>query len=82
MDMQSEKGRVGAIFIRQNGHFLAWSMLEGLCLWAQCTLMHMHREMGRVATMYTAKPVIFRECFINWKDCSFGLCVYCDAHAE
>jgi hypothetical protein len=28
-------------------YFLAWSMLEVLCLWALCSLMHMQSEKGR-----------------------------------
>ncbi len=52
MHMQNEKGRVGAIYIRQNGYFLAWSILEGPCLWTLHTLMNRQSEQGRVATMY------------------------------
>ncbi len=38
----------------KTGYFLAWSMLEGPCLWALCTLMHMQSKKGRKATMYAA----------------------------
>ncbi len=49
-------------------------LLEGPCPWALCTLMHKQNEKGRVATMYTAKPVMFWNdpC---WKGRVFGLCV-------
>jgi hypothetical protein len=52
--------------------------LEGLCLWALHTLMHMQSEKRRVA-----KPVIFWN-DLCWKGCVFGLCVpWCTiAHAE
>ena len=43
--------------------------------------MHIQSKKGRVATMYTAKPVIFWHdpC---WKVRAFGLFLYLDAHAE
>jgi hypothetical protein len=74
LDAHAEgEGEGGDEVYRKTGYFLAWSMLEGPCLCALCTVMLMLSKKGREGRS-VSKPGYFLndQC---WKGRVFGLCV-------